>query len=100
MVNAPHILAQVADLALAAGRADFELFTGKRDQPVRIRNHAANLWIMRADEDGSMHDRWASDEGKRLIKLGETDIEQGPAALWAQLRTLADDIISNREDTK
>ncbi len=100
MVNAPHILAQVMDLALAAGRADFELFTGKGGQPVRLRNKAANLWIMRAKEDGSMYDRWSSDEGKHFVKLSETEIEQGPKALWEHLRALADENISNREETK
>jgi len=100
MAEAQHILAQVIALAIQAGRADFALFQGKNGQPVRIRNNAANLWIMRATEDGSMYDRWSDDEGKQLIKLTETEIEQGPAALWEQLRTLADENISHREDTK
>lgn len=98
MAKAPHILAQV--IALAKGRDDFELFTGEGGQPVRLRNRAANLWVMVKREDGSMYDRWSDDEGYQLVKLTETEIEQGPAALWEQLRTLADENISHREESK
>ena len=98
MANSSHILAQVA--ALAQERLDFELFTGEGGQPVRLRNRAARLWIMRADENGSMYDRRSSDEGLRILQLNETDIEQGPAAVWEHLRALADENISNREDIK
>ena len=98
MAEAPHILTQV--IAIAAGRDDFELFTGEGGQPVRVRNKAANLWVMVERENGSMYDRWSSDEGYQFVKLTESEIEQGPAALWEQLRTLADENISHREDTK
>jgi len=98
MAAAPHILQQV--ITHAEGRDDFELFTGEGGQPVRIRNRAARLWVMRADENGSMYDRWSSDEGLQIIKLDKTEIEQGPEAVWEHLRALADENISHREDTK
>ncbi len=98
MASTPHILEQV--IALAKGRDDFELFTGEGGQPVRLRNRAANLWIMRASEDGSMYDRWSDDSRMQFVRLTETEIEQGPEALWEQLRILADENISYREDTK
>ena len=98
MVNSPHILAQVA--SLAKERTDFELFTGDSGQPVRLRNRTAKLWIMRADENGSMYDRWSSDEGLRIVKLDDSEIEQGPEAVWEHLRALADEQISNREETQ
>ncbi len=98
MSAAPHILEQV--IALAKTRDDFELFTGEGGQPVRLRNRAAKLWMMVERENGSMYDRWSSDEGYRLVKLTKDEIEQGPAALWDHLRRLADENISNREDTK
>ena len=98
MAEALHILEQV--IAHAKGRDDFELFKGEGGQPVRLRNRAAKLWIMRANENGSMYDRWSDDSGLHFVKLSETEIEQGPEALWEQLRTLADEQISHREDTK
>jgi hypothetical protein len=98
MANTPHILEQV--IALAKGRDDFELFMGEGGQPVRIRNRAARLWIMRDSENGSMYDRWSSDDGYRFVQLTEDEIEQGPAKVWEHLCTLADDIISHREETK
>ena len=98
MADPAHILAQVANLA--SGRAEFELFTGENGQPVRLRNRAAQLWIMRADENGSMYDRWSSDEGLRIVKLDDSEIEQGPEVVWENLRALADEQISNREDKK
>jgi len=98
MAEALHILEQV--IAHAKGRDDFELFKGEGGQPVRLRNRAANLWIMRASEDGSIFDRWSSDAGMRFVKLSETESEQGPEALWEQLCRLADEQISHREETK
>lgn len=98
MANAPHILQQV--IGLAKGRDDFELFTGKGGQPVRIRNRAAHLWVMRADENGSMYDRWSVDEGLQIVKLDDTEIEQGPVAVWEHLCALADENISHREESK
>ncbi len=98
MAQAPHILEQV--IALAKGRDDFELVKGKGGQPVRLRNRAANLWIMRAAEDGSIFDRWSSDSGLQFVKLNETEIAQGPEALWEQLCRLADENISQREENK
>ncbi len=98
MAEAPHILEQV--MALAKGHDDFELFKGKGGQPVRLSNDAANLWIMRASEDGSIYDRWSNESRMQFVRLTETEIEQGPAALWEQLRALADENISHREDTQ
>ncbi len=98
MSTSPHILEQV--ITLATGRDDFELFMGKGGQPVRLRNHAARLWVMRAKEDGSIYDRWSSDSGLQFVKLTEDEIEQGPKALWKHLCALADENISNREETK
>ena len=98
MSDAQHILEQVIAFAQAAGRDDFELFTGESGQPVRQRNRAARLWIMRADENGSMYDRWSSDEGAQLVKLEKPETEQGPAAGFTHLCALADRNISNREE--
>ncbi len=100
MAAPSHILEQVSALALSDGRTDFKLLVAHDGKLVRISIPTAGIWVMRADEDGSMMDREMDVCRAHFVKLTHDEIEQGAGAIYANLRDLAEEMISNTEETK
>lgn len=100
MTAALHVLQHVTALASSDGRGDFQLVSAQDGRLVRLNIPTANLWVMRGTEDGSMMDREMDYIRKQFVKLTESEIEQGPSAIYANLRDMADEIISNLEEIK
>jgi hypothetical protein len=88
---ADHPLAAVAALAAKRGGPALELLARDHGRLlVRLRCARPPLWVMMADEDGSVWDKWTSDvPAIRFVKIPRELAARGAAAMLALIETAA-----------